>query len=72
MSRISLLEEKPRLMYECQMCKENTRKNKFSWESWLSDNKLVICRECAYRETFGTKNKQKAKKEALLEKKNTN
>ena len=72
MSRIHLLEEKPRLMYECQMCKENTRKNKFSWEGWFGDSKLVICRECAYREAFGTKKRQKAKKERILEKKEIN
>ncbi len=72
MSRIHLLEEKPRLMYECQMCKENTRKNMVSWESWFRDSKLVICRECAYREAFGTKKRQKAKKERILEKKEIN
>ena len=69
MSRIFLLEKKPQLIYECQMCKENTRKNKFSWESWFRDNKLVICRECAYREKFGTKNMVKSKKERILEEK---
>ena len=72
MSRIHLLEEKPRLMYECQMCKENTRKNKFSWEGWFGDSKLVICRECAYRETYGTIGMKTAKQKRLLEEKEIN
>ena len=67
--RISLLEEKPMQVYECQMCKERTRKNKFLWKSWFGDSELVICRECAYKEQFGTRNMKKAKKERILEKK---
>ena len=70
--RISLLEEKPREIYECQMCKERTRKNKFLWKSWFRDSELIICRECAYKEQFGTKKMIKAKKERILEKKQTN
>ena len=67
--RISLLEEKPIKVYECQMCKGKSRKNKFLWKSWFGDSELVICRDCAYREQFGTKNIAKAKKERILEKK---
>ena len=67
--KISLLEEKPMQVYECQMCKERTRKNKFLWKSWFGHSELVICRECAYREQFGTKKMKKAKKERILEKK---
>ena len=67
--KISLLEEKPIQMYECQMCKERTRQNKFSWKSWFTGDEIVICRECAYKEKFGTKKIKKAKKERILEKK---
>ena len=67
--RISLLEEKPKEMYECQMCKITSKKNKFLWVSWFGDNELTICRECAYRERFGTKTIKQAKKERILEKK---
>tara|TARA_Y100000310_G_C20166412_1_gene571554 strand:+ start:180 stop:407 length:228 start_codon:yes stop_codon:yes gene_type:complete len=70
--KISLLEERPYLRYECQMCGESTRKNKFSWKSWFTGKELVICRECAYKERFGTKNMKKAKKERLLEEKEIN
>ena len=70
--KVSLLEEKPLMFYICQMCGERTRKNKFSWKSWFTDNELVICRECAYKERFGTKNMKKAKKEGILEQKEIN
>ena len=65
--KISLLEKKPRIEYKCQMCKEYTRKNKFSWKSWFTGDEVVICRECAYRERFGTKKMKQAKKENRLE-----
>ena len=70
--KISLLEEKPMMVYECQMCREVTRKNKFLWKSWFTNNELVICRECAYKEKFGTKKLKQAKRERILEKKKIN
>ena len=70
--KISLLEEKPLMFYVCQMCGERTRKNKFSWKSWFTGNEIVICRDCAYREKFGTKNMNKAKSNRILEEKEIN
>jgi hypothetical protein len=70
--KISLLEEKPLEVYECQMCKERTRKNKFLWKSWFTGDEIVICRECAYREKFGTRKMKKAKRERILEEKEIN
>tara|TARA_Y100000310_G_C20080281_1_gene533494 strand:+ start:257 stop:484 length:228 start_codon:yes stop_codon:yes gene_type:complete len=70
--KISLLEENPLMFYVCQMCGERTRKNKFFWKSWFSDREIVICRECAYKEKFGTKNMKKAKIERKLEQKEIN
>ena len=67
--RISLLEKKPIMPYKCQMCKTVTKKNKFLWTSWFGDDELIICRECAYKDEFGTKNMKTAKKENRLEKK---
>ena len=67
-----LLQEKPSEIYKCNMCGEVTRKNKFSWESWFTKEKIMICRECAYKEKFGSKKVKKAKKERLLEEKSTN
>tara|TARA_R100001530_G_scaffold46390_2_gene34880 strand:+ start:259 stop:486 length:228 start_codon:yes stop_codon:yes gene_type:complete len=69
---ISLLEKTPKVGYECQMCKQITRKNKFLWESWFTGDKIVICRECAYKERYGTKNMKQAKTERILEKKEIN
>ena len=65
---ISLLKKKPLHPYACGICQTATRKNKFFWKSWFTGNELQICRECAYREKYGTKGMIKAKKEKLLEK----
>ena len=68
MTIIKLLEKKPSQAYTCGICQQVTRKNKFFWKSYFTRNELRICRECAYRETYGTKGMIKAKKEKLLEK----
>ena len=68
MTIIKLLQKNPSQAYTCDMCKQTTRKNKFFWKSWFTGNELSICRECAYREKYGTKGMIKAKKEKLLEK----
>ena len=65
---IALQKEKPLHPYVCDMCGVATRKNKFFWKSWFTGDELNICRECAYRERYGTKGMIKAKKEKLLEK----
>ena len=69
---IKLLEEKPLEPYECDMCRKVSRKNKFLWKSWFTDDKLLICRECAYRETYGTIGMKTAKQKRLLEEKEIN
>ena len=65
---IALLEEKPLEPYACGICQTATRKNKFFWKSGFTGKELNICRDCAYREKYGTKGMIKAKKEKLLEK----
>ena len=67
--KISLLEKSPMMIYQCQICGERTRRNKFLWKSWFTGNELVICRECAYKEKYGTKKMKKAKKDRILEEK---
>ena len=69
---IKLLKEKPSEPYVCDMCRKVSRKNKFLWKSWFTDNKLLICRECAYRETYGTNGMKIAKQKRLLEEKEIN
>ena len=69
---IYLLEEKPLMFYLCEMCREKTRKNKFFWKSWFTGDEIVICRECAYKERFGTKNMKKSRKERILEQEEIN
>ena len=70
--KILLLEEKPIMFYKCQMCGESSRKNKFLWKSWFTGDEITICRECAYKESFGTKNIKKAKRDRILEEKSIN
>ena len=70
--KISLLQEKPPMVYRCKMCQEVTKKNKFSWKSWFTGDEIVIWRECAYKEIYGTKNMKKAKKNRILEEKEIN
>ena len=71
-SPIKLLEKKPLEPYVCGMCGKASRKNKFSWKSWFTGDKLLICRECAYRETYGTIGMKTAKQKRLLEEKEIN
>ena len=69
---IKLLEKKPFEPYECGMCRGVTKKNKFTWKSWFTGDELLICRECAYRESYGTIGMKTAKQKRLLEEKEIN
>ena len=69
---IKLLEKKPLEPYVCGMCRKVSRKNKFSWKSWFTGDELLICRECAYRESYGTTGMKTAKQKRLLEEKEIN
>ena len=68
---IKLLEEKPSEPYECNMCGKASRRNKFSWKSWFTGDEIIICRDCAYKESYGTKGMKHAKGKRLLEEKET-
>ena len=70
--KIYLLEENPKMSYRCKMCGQRTMKNKFMWKSRLTGAELNICRECAYKERYGTKNMKQAKKDRILEQKEIN
>ena len=69
---IKLHQEKPLEPYACGMCRDVSRKNKFLWKSYFTEKELFICRECAYKETFGTTKMNKAKSKRILEEKETN
>ena len=68
---IKLLEEKPSEPYKCDMCGKASRRNKFSWKSWFTGDEIIVCRECAYKESYGTKGMNNAKGKRLLEEKET-
>jgi len=69
---IILLKEKPFEPYACDMCGKVSRKNKFLWKSWYTGDEINICRECAYRESYGTIGMKTAKQKRLLEEKEIN
>ena len=69
---ITLLKEKPFEPYACDMCGKVSRKNKFLWKSWYTGDEINICRECAYRESYGTIGMKTAKQKRLLEEKEIN
>tara|TARA_Y100000310_G_scaffold69637_1_gene65168 strand:- start:519 stop:746 length:228 start_codon:yes stop_codon:yes gene_type:complete len=69
---IKLLEEKPLEPYKCSMCGKVSRRNKFSWKSWFTGEELLICRECAYKEKYGTIGMKLSKQKRLLEEKEIN
>ena len=66
---IKLHQEQPSEPYKCGMCQDVSRRNKFLWISYFTENELFICRECAYKEKYGTKGMKQAKIERLLEQK---
>ena len=66
---IKLHQEQPFEPYKCGMCQDVSKRNKFLWKSYFTEQKLFICKECAYREKYGTKGMKQAKKERLLEQK---
>ena len=70
--RIYLLEANPKAGYNCQMCRMVTRRSKFFWKGLMTGDELTICRECAYKEEFGTKGMKQAKKDRVLEQKEIN
>tara|TARA_Y100000310_G_scaffold312002_1_gene358882 strand:- start:43 stop:252 length:210 start_codon:yes stop_codon:yes gene_type:complete len=54
--------------YKCGMCRENfIKKPRYRWTGIITKEELYICRNCAYREAYGSKNRSKAKREKLLE-----
>jgi hypothetical protein len=69
---IKLHQEKPFDPYVCGMCRVMTRKNKFLWKGYFTGKELFICRECAYKEQFGTKKMKQAMKKRILEEKEIN
>ena len=69
---VTLLEKKPLDPYVCGMCGKVSKKSKFLWKSWFTDDELLICRECAYKESYGTTGMKKAKEKRLLEEKEIN
>ena len=54
--------------YECEMCSsKGIKKPRYRWTGLITKQELYICRDCACREAYGSRNSSKAKKEKWLE-----
>ena len=54
--------------FKCGRCCERIiSKSRYLWIGMITKDETYICRDCAYRETYGSKNSSKAKKERLLD-----
>ena len=54
--------------FECGRCKKKfIKKQRYLWIGLITKQELYICRDCAYKEAYGTRNNSKAKKEKWLE-----
>ena len=55
--------------FKCEMCtKPSIKKPMFKWTGMIiKEDELYICRNCAYREAYGSRDRNKAKKEKWLE-----
>ena len=49
------------------MCGKSANSLRYQWVGMLTGDKLTVCRECAYRESFGTKTYRRMKKEKVLD-----
>ena len=59
-------------MFTCQLCNKqaNTKQFKYKPYQYIEDHipqTLTVCRECVYKESFGTKRYRKKMKEKALE-----
>lgn len=53
---------------KCPMCKRTESSLRYQWIGMITGDRLEICRECAYREAFGSKGRNAKKKEKVLDK----
>ena len=54
--------------FKCGRCKKQfVKKPRYLWTGLITKQELYICKDCAYKESYGTKNSSKAKKEKWLE-----
>ncbi len=54
--------------FECGRCKQRIiEKPRYLWTGMITKDETYICRDCAYKEAYGSKNSRKAKKEKLLD-----
>lgn len=59
-------------VFRCEMCGKSAMTYQYKLPMILTDTIMKVCGNCAYRETYGTKNMKKAMKEGLIEEEKTN
>ena len=60
--------ERTKTFERCEMCGVSSNSLRFLWVGMLSGAEVKICRECAYKEEFGTKKRRVNKKNKVIEK----
>lgn len=60
--------QKHKTYESCPMCGNSANSLRYQWTGMLTGDKLIVCRDCAYRESFGTKTFRRMKKEKVLDK----
>ena len=74
--KVKHLKRQPKRPYKCEMCADvkNIKPYEMKLISFtgLEDITMIVCRKCAYRETFGTKGMVGAMRENLIEQEETN
>ena len=51
----------------CESCRKSGPDIWFNWKTFIEEKDVHVCRECAYREAYGSKTKRKHMKEKTLE-----
>ena len=59
-------------IFKCEMCGKSALTYQYKLPMMLTDKVMTVCGNCAYRETYGTRNMKKAMKEGLIEEEKTN
>ena len=68
MNHIQKILTRTREYGKCEMCGKTLYSLWFLWVGMLTETEVRVCRDCAYKEEYGSKNANKNKKNKVLEK----
>ena len=52
---------------KCEMCGKYYSGYKYQWIGMLTKTEVLVCKDCAYKEEYGSKNWRKQKKKGTLD-----